>query len=133
MNLWNHQFYKKMTRKIWRISALRVFIVHRAEILQIFWVIFWKIDDFINPFWLNLTFTRFNLKVTSCLKLTQWILSPNKFVLQTSFIAPNLGYYSKIAAIIMALCRMERACLMSWQPQLYLEAKPFWNTYWKKG
>ena len=48
--------FQKMTRKIWRISALRVFIVHRAEILQIFWVIFWKIDDFINPFWLNLTF-----------------------------------------------------------------------------
>ena len=42
MNSWNHQF-----SKIWRISDLRVFIVHRAEI---FWVIFWKIDDFINPF-----------------------------------------------------------------------------------
>ena len=47
---------QNMTQKIWRISALRVFTVHRAEILQIFWFIFWKIDDFINPFWLNLTF-----------------------------------------------------------------------------
>ena len=49
--------FQKMTRKIWRISALRVFTVHRAEILQIFRVIFWKIDDFINPFWLNLIFS----------------------------------------------------------------------------
>ena len=32
--------FQKMTQKIWRISALRVFTVHRAEILQIFWVIF---------------------------------------------------------------------------------------------
>ena len=42
--------FQKMTPKIWRISALRVFKVYRAEILQIFWVIFWKIDGFINPF-----------------------------------------------------------------------------------
>ena len=31
-------------------TALRVLIAHRAEILQIFRDIFWKIDDFINPF-----------------------------------------------------------------------------------
>ena len=49
--------FQKMNQKIWRISTLRVFIVHRAEILQIFWFIFRKIDDFINPFWLNLTFS----------------------------------------------------------------------------
>ena len=49
--------FQKMTWKIWRISALRVFTVHRAEIVQIFRVIFWKIDDFICPFWLNLTFS----------------------------------------------------------------------------
>ena len=55
MNLWNHQFPKNEP-KIWRITALRVFIVHRAEILQIYRLILWKIDDFINPFWLNLTF-----------------------------------------------------------------------------
>ena len=51
--------FQKMTLRIWRISALRIFIVHRAEILQIFWVIFWEIDDFINSFWLNLTFSSF--------------------------------------------------------------------------
>ena len=52
--------FQKMTRKIWRISALRVFIVHsRAEIFR---VIFWKIDDFINPFWLNLNFTIAHMK-----------------------------------------------------------------------
>ena len=28
----------------------------RVEILQIFQLLFWKIDDFINSFWLNLTF-----------------------------------------------------------------------------
>ena len=50
--------FQKMTRKIWSIFALRVFI----EILQIFGVIFWKIDDSINPFWFNLTFSFFNLK-----------------------------------------------------------------------
>ena len=47
--------FQKMIQQIWTIFALRILIVHRAEILQIFWVIFWKIDDFINPFWLNLT------------------------------------------------------------------------------
>ena len=44
--------------EIWTISALRVFIVHRAEILQIVRVIFWKIGDFKNTFWLNLTFNK---------------------------------------------------------------------------
>ena len=45
--------FQKMTPKIWRISIKTL----RAKILQIFRVIFWKIDDFINSFWLNLTFT----------------------------------------------------------------------------
>ena len=49
--------FQKMTRKIWRISALCTIKTLRAEILQIFGVIFWKIDDFINSFWLNLTFS----------------------------------------------------------------------------
>ena len=48
--------FQKLTQKIWRISALRVHRVHRAEVLQIVLVIIWKIDDFINPFWFNLTF-----------------------------------------------------------------------------
>ena len=70
--------------KIWRISTLKGYIdwvlvfaiVHlyfarcttanisnysikpfRAEILQIFQLLFWKIDDFINSFRLNLTFS----------------------------------------------------------------------------
>ena len=43
--------FQKMTPTIWRIFALRVFTVDMAEILQIFGVIFWKIDDFIYPFW----------------------------------------------------------------------------------
>ena len=51
---WIHQFHKNDT-KIWRISALRVFTAQRTEILIL--VIFWRIDDFINPFWLNLTFS----------------------------------------------------------------------------
>ena len=29
----------------------------RVEILQIFQLLFWKIDDFINSFWINLTFS----------------------------------------------------------------------------
>ena len=49
--------FQKMTRKIWRISALCTRKTLRAEILQIFRVIFWKINDFINSFWLNLTFS----------------------------------------------------------------------------
>ena len=40
--------FQKMNWKIWKISALRVFIVDRAEILQIFLFTFWKIEDFIN-------------------------------------------------------------------------------------
>ena len=35
-----------MTQKIWRSSAPRVFIVHRAEIFQIFWVIFGSNENF---------------------------------------------------------------------------------------
>ena len=31
--------------------------INRAEIYQIFLVVFWKIDDFINTFWLHLSFT----------------------------------------------------------------------------
>ena len=42
MDLWNHQFSKKWLWKIWRISALCTIKTLRAEILQIFWVIFWK-------------------------------------------------------------------------------------------
>ena len=48
--------FQKMNQKIWRISALCTVKTLRAEILQIFRVIFWKIDDLINPVWLNLTF-----------------------------------------------------------------------------
>ena len=40
--IWKFSFEPKITQKIWRISALRVFTVHRAEILQFSWVIFWK-------------------------------------------------------------------------------------------
>ena len=32
----------------------------RAEILQIFQLLFWRIDDFINSFWPNLIFINFN-------------------------------------------------------------------------
>ena len=60
--------FQKLTLKIWRISAMRVFIVHRAEILQIFGVNFWKIDDFINPFWLNLTFRIITKKIPKILQ-----------------------------------------------------------------
>ena len=70
--------------KIWRISALKVWpdyfaytylVCHvhskvlsfnnffRAEILQIFESVIWKIDDFINSFWLYLTF---NLTFNQC-------------------------------------------------------------------
>ena len=30
----------------------------QGKILQIVWFVFWNIDDFINSFWLNLTFMR---------------------------------------------------------------------------
>ena len=53
MNIWNHQFSKNEPKNL-KDSCPEV---HRAEILQIFWVIFWKIDDFIYSFWLNLTFS----------------------------------------------------------------------------
>ena len=45
-----------VTLKIWRIFALCTIKTLTAEILQIFRVNFWKIDDFINSLWLNLTF-----------------------------------------------------------------------------
>ena len=53
---WIYQIinFAKNEPKIWRISALKH--LHRAEILPIFWFNFCKIDDFINSFWLNLTF-----------------------------------------------------------------------------
>ena len=64
--------FQKMTQRIWRISALRVFIVHRAEILQFFRVIFWKIDDFISSFWLHMTFNlRIFLVGTKSSRITQ--------------------------------------------------------------
>ena len=33
----------------------------QGKILQIVWFVFWNIDDFINSFWLNLTFKDFEL------------------------------------------------------------------------
>ena len=51
-------FEPKMTRKIWRISALRDFTVHRAEILQIFWVIFGSNENFKICFRDLLTFSQ---------------------------------------------------------------------------
>ena len=45
--------FQKMTRKIWRISGLCTINTLIAEILQIFQVIFWKIDHFISSFWLT--------------------------------------------------------------------------------
>ena len=33
------------------------FLDFRAEILQILRLLFWSMDDFINSFWLNLTFS----------------------------------------------------------------------------
>ena len=36
-----------------KITDPESFIEHRAEILQTFWLILWKIDDFINPIQLN--------------------------------------------------------------------------------
>ena len=43
----------KMSQKIWRISALRVFTVFIGQkSFKFFGSFFWKIDDFINPFWL---------------------------------------------------------------------------------
>ena len=51
--------FQKMTQKIWRISPLCTVKTFRAEILQIFRVIFGEIGDFINSFRLNLTFRTF--------------------------------------------------------------------------
>ena len=76
MNLWNHQFPKNQPKKL-KDFCREFFIVHRAEILQIFWFIFWKIDDFINPFWLNLTFRKFNC-LQLALELIRYLLKPSK-------------------------------------------------------
>ena len=90
--------------KIWRISALKVYLklnqkvvritlstydkpslnmqkigsncpifnfkTFRAEILQIFELLIWKIDDFINSFWLYLTFRKTTRK-----KSFEWWIS----------------------------------------------------------
>ena len=48
--------FQKMTQTIWRISALCTIKTLRAEILQIFFGNFLENVDFINSFWLNLTF-----------------------------------------------------------------------------
>ena len=51
-----------MTQKIWRISALCTVKTLRAKNPSIFFGHFLEIDDFINSFWLNQTF--------SCLKFS---------------------------------------------------------------
>ena len=53
---------------------------YSIEILQISQVIFWKIDDFINPFWVNLTFSllHFNIEIhftQICNEASCWIMS----------------------------------------------------------
>ena len=47
-----HQFSKNDPKNLKNFcpTALKVLIAHRAEILQIFRVIFWKIDEFVNQF-----------------------------------------------------------------------------------
>ena len=72
-----------------KISALRLFIVHRAEILQIFGVIFWKIDDSINPFWFNLTFSFFNLKWKKNVKKKIWMVKLHFFLETNKSLSPH--------------------------------------------
>ena len=83
MYLWNHRFFPKYHRKnlidfcpgrFYRLSTCDLFwlftrwlysgecitylvwINFQGRNLSIFSVVFWKIDDFINTFWLHLTF-----------------------------------------------------------------------------
>ena len=100
MNLWNRQLTQNSNWKIWRISALaskkrsikkvkapsclkkwikiKIFffwfdlvLEARVEILQIFQLLFWRIDDFINSFRLNLTFTK---SILAKLTTSLWII-----------------------------------------------------------
>ena len=64
--------FQKMNQNVWAITALRVFILHRAEI---FWLIFLKIYYFINSFWHNLTFRRLWIFP---FKLTFWLIRHSK-------------------------------------------------------
>ena len=73
MDLWNHQFTKKWTEKFegFLPCVLQKFSGQKS----FFWFIFWKIDDFINPFWLNLTFRKFNCLLLA-LELIRYLLKP---------------------------------------------------------
>ena len=61
--LFNVLHYKKVPLFCW----FDHFLDFRAEILQIFWLLFWSIDDFINSFWLNLTFRSWSLSCSNIL------------------------------------------------------------------
>ena len=49
-------FKKKIEIKVIILFLFDLVLEARAEILQIFQLMFWRIYDFINSFWLNLTF-----------------------------------------------------------------------------
>ena len=58
------------------------YIYFRAEILQIFELLIWKIDDFINSFWLCLTFryvTTANLNSAKYLITSYWFFKFRSF------------------------------------------------------
>ena len=101
--------FQKMKRKIWRISALRVFIVHRAEILQIFWFIFWKIDDFINPFWLNLTFRAIKLIIICfCSWNSFWKNHPNVLNVNLGTVSLCSSKYFDVHTLLMEVVFLDR-------------------------
>ena len=52
-----HQYFARCTTTNISTYSIKPF---RPEILQMFQLLFWKIDDFINSFWLNVTFRIFD-------------------------------------------------------------------------
>ena len=80
MHLRNHRFSKIPPKKFdrflpWKV-ALRIIRTNyvkpsRAEICQIFLVVFWKINDFLNTFRYYLTFSGCSLHITISLNINK--------------------------------------------------------------
>ena len=79
------------------------FLDFRAEILQIFQLLFWSIDDFINSFWLNLTFTKkFTAKLSDFIDKMAKALT-TALVLLTILVAANAASQVKKSKLDTAM------------------------------
>ena len=72
-----------------------LFLEARAEILQIFQLLFWRINDFINTFWLNLTFSTciFTKYSLTCSHMIHKIPNPELLVFKNYSNQPVLFVY----------------------------------------